>query len=159
MKKLYLIRHGEAESKRTRPDIDRNLDDIGRKEVALTAHEMLKKHINPSLILSSNAARAMETARIFAEVIGYKPADIVIEPDIYYTDANTLLEVLHRQNDKYDSILLAGHNPSISQLADVLSGNYNDPISTGGLVAFESDSGSWNLFEEEKVKFLFKIYP
>ncbi len=159
MKNLYLIRHGEAESKRTRPDIDRNLEDEGRKEVARTAHEMLKKDVKPKLILSSNAKRAMETATIFAEVIGYKPTDIALEPDIYYTDAKTLLQVLHRQEDKFDSILLAGHNPSISQLADVLSGNYNDPIPTGGLVAFESDSDSWNLFEKGKLKFLFKIYP
>jgi phosphohistidine phosphatase len=159
MKKLYLIRHGQAESKRVHPDIDRNLDDEGRDEVARTAHEMVKKNIKPSLIISSYANRALQTATIVAETIGYKPADIALESDIYYTDVQTLFEILHRQEDKYESILLAGHNPSISQLAGILSGEYNDLMPTGGLVAFETDSDTWNHFEKKNVSLLLRFHP
>ncbi len=159
MKTLYLIRHGKAESKEGGPDIKRNLEAAGRDEVSRTAEQLLEKHIKPSLILSSPANRACQTAEIVAEMLGYVMTDIVIEKDIYYTSEEALLETIYRQDDQFESILLAGHNPSITHLAGMLTKEYKDFMPTGGLVAFETDSESWNEFDKNKVRFLFSIYP
>ena len=159
MKTLYLIRHGKAEDKGGVPDIKRNLEHEGREEVSRTAEKLLAKHMKPSLILSSPANRAYQTAEIVAEMVGYRIADIIIEKDIYYTNEEVLFETIYRQNDQYESILLAGHNPSITHLAGILTIEYKDFIPTGGLVAFETDSESWNDFNKSKVSYLFSIYP
>jgi len=159
MRILYLIRHGKAEDKGGVADIKRNLEHEGREEVARTAEKLLAKHIKPSLILSSPANRAYQTAEIVAETLGYAIANILIEKDIYYTDEEVLLETICRQDDTHESILLAGHNPSITHLAGMLTTEYKDFMPTGGLVAFETDSESWNDFNKSKVSFLFSIYP
>jgi len=159
MKTLYLIRHGKAESKEGGPDIKRNLESEGRDEVSRTAEQLLAKHIKPSLILSSPANRAYQTAEIVAEMLGYRIADIAIEKDIYYTSEEVLLETICRQDDQYESILLAGHNPSITHLAGMLTNEYKNFIPTGGLVAFGIESESWNDFNKSKVSYLFIINP
>jgi phosphohistidine phosphatase len=159
MRTLYLIRHGKAEDKGGIADIKRNLEFEGREEVKRTAEKLLAKHIKPSLIISSPANRAYQTAEIVGEKLGYIIADILIEKDIYYTNEEALLETIYRQDDTHESILLAGHNPSITHLAGMLTQEYKDFIPTGGLVAFKIDSESWNDFNKSKVSFLFSIYP
>ena len=85
--------------------------------------------------------------------------NIVIEKDIYYTSEEALLETIYHQDDANESILLAGHNPSITHLADMMTQEYKDFIPTGGLVAFEIDSVTWNEFDRSGVRYLFSIYP
>ena len=159
MKTLYLIRHGKAEDKGGIADIKRNLEPEGEDEVSRSAEQLLAKHIKPSIILSSPANRAYQTAEIVAETLGYSTSDIVIEKDIYYTNEEALLETIYRQDDTHESIMLAGHNPSITHLAGMLTQEYKDFIPTGGLVAFKTDSESWNDFNKNKVRYLFSIYP
>jgi phosphohistidine phosphatase len=159
MKHLYLIRHGEAEDKGTRPDFDRNLTNNGRDEVSKTALDMIEQKIQPALIISSPATRALQTATIVADTIGYPAKDILKERDIYYTEFHKLIEILHDQDDQYESILLAGHNPSISQLAGMLANDSQEFLPTGGLVAFEIDSDNWNHFEKTKIRLLLSIFP
>ncbi len=159
MKHLYLIRHGEAEDKGTRPDFDRNLTDNGRDEVSKTALEMIEQKIQPALIISSPANRALQTATIVAETIGYPVKEILEEKDIYYTEVYKLIELLHEQDDQFESILLAGHNPSISQLAGMLAHDSQEFLPTGGLVVFEMESGTWNNLEKSKTRLLLSIFP
>jgi len=158
MKTLYLLRHGHAEDKGKGPDFERNLDDAGREEVRHTARQMQQLKIQPALVISSPANRALQTASLAAETIGYPPDKIVQERNIYYTDVSKLFEILHEQDDSFESILLAGHNPSISQMAGMLSTEIRDYMPTAGLVAFEIDSESWNDFEKNNVRFLYNIF-
>jgi phosphohistidine phosphatase len=159
MKTLYLIRHGHAETKARQPDHERNLDDAGREEVRITAEKMLAQQINPDLIISSHADRAMQSAEIIAAALGYNSKNIEIEKGIYYTDTETLENILEQQDDKYHSIVLAGHNPTITDLARSLSKEYIDSLPTGGLVAFELQTNSWSSFKDNNKKYLFHIYP
>lgn len=159
MKYLYLIRHGEAEEKGIRPDFERNLTSEGRKEVTKTASEMVKQKIHPSLIISSPAFRALQTAIIVAEIVGYPTSKIIQERDIYYTDASKILEIIQEQDDKLESLLLAGHNPSISYLAGMLSHESQEFMPTGGCMAYELETHTWNNFGKNKTRFLFSIFP
>jgi phosphohistidine phosphatase len=157
MKTLYLLRHGHAESKAV--DVNRHLDEGGREEVIITAQKMLEQKINPELIISSHATRAYQTAEIVAKELGYNPKNIEIENGVYYTDTETLENILMQQDDKYQSIILTGHNPTITSLAQILSPRFKDSIPTGGLVAFELLTNSWSSYMNNEKKYLFHIYP
>jgi phosphohistidine phosphatase len=159
MKTLYLLRHGHAETKAVQPDSSRNLDKEGRDEVQGTADKMLKGGINPELIISSHAIRAFQTAEIVAKTLGYNIKNIAIEKGIYYTDTETLIEVIERQEDKYQSILIAGHNPTITELAREISKAFNEQLPTGALAAFELHTNSWDNFMKNERKYLFCFYP
>jgi len=157
MKSLYLLRHGRAETKEKQPDIERNLDDEGRNEVRVTAEKMLKLGINPSLIIASNANRAYQTAEIVASTLGYNIKNIEIEKEIYHSGVDAMATVIENQDDKYQSILVAGHNPTISYLANSLDKSYKWTMETAELLAFELHANSWDTFMEHEIKLLFQI--
>lgn len=159
MKTLYLLRHGHAESKTKLPDSARNLDEEGREEVRITANKMLVMKILPQLMISSHANRALQTAQIAAQIIGYDPQYIRLERDIYYTDTETLIDVIRSQDDTFDRILITGHNPTITWLAQMLDSRYSDSMPTAGMLAFEIQSDSWNGFLQSAARLTGSIAP
>jgi phosphohistidine phosphatase len=159
MKTLFLIRHGHAETKSDVPDEARNLDDLGRKQVEHIAELMLKQGLRPDLILSSHANRAFQTAEIIAQKLAYPVKSIQIEKDIYYTDEDTLLDVITSQDDASQSILLAGHNPTISRLANHLSKEIKDSMVNAGLLIVECTSNSWSEIRSNTIKHLGYFEP
>ena len=159
MKTLYLLRHGHAEDKIKQPDISRNLHEEGKEEVKLTIENFIRQHPVPNLIISSHANRAYQTAEIAAKMMSYNPKNIELENNIYYSDTEAMREALERQDDKYQSILLTGHNPTTTWFASQLNPDYKDMMPTGGLVAFEINTNSWDSLSKSEAKLLFHIYP
>ncbi len=144
MKTLYLLRHGQAEPKQIEPDDTRNLTLTGQKESLLTAEKLLKEGLRPDIILSSHANRAHQTAQIVAETLAYPVKNILIERDIYYTDERSLLDLITGYEDKYASLMIAGHNPSISYLAKILSKNQSHDMPTAGVLVLQWQTTKWN---------------
>jgi phosphohistidine phosphatase len=160
MKTLYLLRHGHAESKAKQPDAERNLDAEGRGEAERTGEKLKKTEPLPQLIISSHANRAFQTAEIAARALDYNVKNILIEECIYRTDEGTILEVIQRQDDKYDVILLAGHNPHISEIATDLSNKeFNDSMPTAGIVGVQADVMSWADFAPHNTRLLLTLEP
>jgi phosphohistidine phosphatase len=117
---IYLFRHGIAEAaKAGRPDSSRALTDEGRKKTAEVVKTVRRAGVAPTLIVSSPYVRAVETARIAAEGLGYTG-------DIVHTEAlvphgspgNVWAELRDYRNEA--AVLLAGHEPLLSQLAAYL---------------------------------------
>jgi phosphohistidine phosphatase len=114
---LYLFRHGIAEDGRPgNPDSARQLTDEGREKAAAVAKMARRTGVRPSLILTSPYQRARQTAQIAAEELGF-------EGNILSTDSlvpdSTPENVWRSIRDHADetAILLAGHEPLLSQLA------------------------------------------
>jgi phosphohistidine phosphatase len=113
---IYLLRHGIAED--GYPDSERALTGEGKEKL----RRVLKRAgVKPSLILTSPYRRAVETAEIAAEVLGYS-GDIEraqsLTPD--GSPADVWEEIRARKNE--DAILLASHEPLMSATAAFLLG-------------------------------------
>jgi phosphohistidine phosphatase len=77
---IYLLRHGIAENHApTGKDADRRLTDEGREKLHRVLERARKAGVSPSLILSSPLKRALETAEIAAQELGYE-AEILRSP-------------------------------------------------------------------------------
>jgi phosphohistidine phosphatase len=117
---LYLFRHGIAEDARPgRPDANRALTDEGKKKVADVAKAARRAGVEPSLIVSSPYVRAVETARIAAEVFEYK-ADVVRTETLVPHGSPEKVWAELRDYREEAAILLAGHEPLLSHLASFL---------------------------------------
>lgn len=127
-KRLYIIRHAKAEDHALKEkDFDRNLIDKGRQRAKLIA-EKLKQDISlideRTLFLSSTANRAAETAEIFSQILGYPTDEIKWEPQIYEAHYLVLLKCINEISANYDSVLVFGHNPGLSDLVNYVSDRY-----------------------------------
>lgn len=70
-------------------------------------------------LIASPANRTRTTAHAFAQAMGDLPVEQV--HDLYGADVNTLMSVLNALPDKLCSVMLVGHNPGVSELAELVA--------------------------------------
>jgi phosphohistidine phosphatase len=153
MKTLTLLRH--AKSSWDEPglaDHDRPLNNRGEHDVPRMASRLADAGIRPSLILSSPALRAWTTAKLVAREIGYPIEFLQREPNLYLASAKTLIDVIGRQEKRFNNVVLVGHNPGLTDLAQHLVPGVTDNIPTCGLVSVFIDADEWDIRARDKVR-------
>lgn len=143
MKTLFLVRH--AKSSRddpSLPDRERPLDDRGRHDAPEMGKRLADRKVRPDQIMSSPAVRALTTAQLIADELGYERKDIVIDDRLYASSADALLAVIHALDKKLGSVMLFGHNPEFTDLAHRLSGEITD-MPTCAVARFRFDTKAW----------------
>ena len=117
---IYLLRHGIAEDARPgQPDSERALTAEGREKLRRVLKRASAGGGAPSLILSSPFRRAVETAAVAAEALGYDGKVVktpALVPDASPIDAWE--EVRSRKDER--AVLLASHEPLMSSLTAFL---------------------------------------
>jgi phosphohistidine phosphatase len=143
MKILYILRH--AKSSWDDPDLadfDRPLNDRGRTAAPFMGQLMQREGYVPSIILSSPAVRARETARL-AKDAGALDADIQFDERIYEASPQTLRQVVSELGDRFNSALIVGHNPGMEGFIRLLTGK-SESMPTAALAVIDLESQAWN---------------
>lgn len=153
-KTLYLLRHAKAKSTGIlTEDTDRPLSDKGFKDVNKLASKLQKKDLDFDLIIMSPAVRAITTAQIISHNLHIPRAHLVVNNELYGSEALALLKMISAVSKKIDSLMIVGHNPGLMGLASFLA---NEPIllSTCSLIKFSFDFKNWHeIFTERTSKF------
>lgn len=160
MKKVYIVRH--AKSSWDNPllnDSERTLNKRGKRDAPFMAKLLKKIENNPDLIISSPAVRAFSTAKIFAEVINYSRNKIRLETSIYEADINDLLLIISRLDDKIANVIVVGHNPSVTDFVNYVTGQNITNMPTCSICAIEFNFNSWKNILYEKGNLRFFEYP
>jgi phosphohistidine phosphatase len=146
MKRIYLVRHAQAASKKSgRSDFDRRLTKKGTKEAYRMAKRLKDRGVRPDILISSPANRALETAAVFAEVLGYPPLKVKIRKDLY-PDPNddALFGVIRDTDPRLEALMIVGHDPSLSRLGSSLDVHFNEALPKAGVAAFSFESSGWS---------------
>lgn len=159
MKHLYLIRHAKSSWDNNLIDKERPLNMRGKKDAPYMGAILKEKNINPDLIITSPAVRALTTAKIFSKKLNYPFEKIVIEPKIYAADSSNILKVIHELNDNYNLVMLFGHNPGITELAEYLSNKIILNIPTCGVFSIKCRIKSWEKLDNKNASFNSFEYP
>ena len=146
MKKLIFVRHSKAEEPTFAiSDFERSLTTKGKSTANAMSLRLKEKEKTTGVIMTSPAFRAIETALIFAGVFRIPAEEILIAGNIYYKfDLNTLHEELSRIREEVDTVTLFGHNPSFTELADILSREGCNFISKCGIVGISFKVSTWS---------------
>lgn len=111
---LYLARHADAEQKRPgMSDFERELTEIGRKNTEKMAIVLKRMNLKFDLIVSSPFVRAVQTAKIFRDVIGVQSEIITANELIPGSDFKSLLKML--SSFGVENILAVGHEPHLGE--------------------------------------------
>ncbi len=160
MKTIFLVRHSKAMPQGTTGnDADRMLTDVGVARTRSIAQYIVDNHALPDLILSSAAERAYTTAIILADQFGMKTESIVTNRYIYSGDENDLLDLISETDNAYQSVMLVGHNPSITYAANKLIKSLIDSLPTTGVVCIGLDTENWTDIKKAEKKLIFKVWP
>lgn len=135
--RLWLLRHGQAEP-RARTDAQRNLTDVGRREVEGAAAPLQDQSLQ--VILVSPYQRAQQTAEIVRQALGFTgPVETVpwLTPDSDPADAMLYLDRRTEQR-----LLLVTHQPLVGALGGWLVSGHRDaplPMATASLAELEGE--------------------
>jgi len=159
MKELILVRHAKSDwGTEFLKDIDRPLNERGYRDAYALSDWYAKNKTRPDLILSSTAIRALNTAFIFARRMDLAP--VRLEEKIYEAGTDRLLSVIRQQEGAYESIMLFGHNPSISNVCNNLSDDlFFDDIPTCGIVSYNLKMSSWVDLKSKTAKLNYFQFP
>lgn len=145
MKLVILVRHATAGDRDIDlPDFDRTLVKKGKKESTKMAKIFQSYQIVPDIWVSSPAPRAQETAEIFAKIFNI-PATKILQEEKLYTDnsAGAYMGVIHTMPSDQKSVIFFGHDPSISDFAALLAGNFEINFQKAGVVVIALLEESW----------------
>lgn len=141
---LYLVRHGIAEDIAPQGgDPERRLTQQGTLRTAMVAKGLKRLGVEFGCVVSSPYARARQTAEIIARVVNYSGEihlDKRLVPMTRFDDACDLI----REFGEYDSLLLAGHQPS---MGEIIGG-----IVAGGALIMEVKKASVTAIQVERMR-------
>src|SRR5688572_6672082 len=124
MRQLVLLRHATA-GERGAPDEDfgRVLTQEGRIEAARMGGWLADERLKPDYVLSSSAARALETAKLACKELGIPLKNVHRDTELYTCAPAGLLRRLATLPADARRVLLVGHNPTWEQVALHLTGD------------------------------------
>jgi phosphohistidine phosphatase len=147
MKTLYVLRHGQAAPETDAiSDFERELTKHGRAEVRRAAEHLLERRVLPTLILSSSATRARQTAEL---CVAAWPAGIQLIKleDLYLAGPARYRAALAARGQDHAKAMVVGHNPGLEALVDELT-QRSEHLPTAGLVEIELRVPFWSDLSE-----------
>lgn len=145
-RRLVVVRHAKAEAFAP-SDIERVLAPRGHRDAADLGTWLAGQGIEPDVAWVSVAARTRETWADLAAAAGW-----TLEPhydgQLYGTDEEGVLELVHATPDDAATVVVVGHNPTMAMLVQLLddgAGTTSGPLAIGDFptsaaVVFEVDT-------------------
>ncbi len=160
MKTLYIVRH--AKSSWDYPDLtdhDRPLLEKGKKRTKSIIDYLLDKNIKIDLIITSSALRSHETAKYLASALRYPVVDIKVDPQVYHADSEKLKDQFFDLSKRYQSVMIVGHNPAVTNFSNLFLNQKIDWLPTSGIVAVEFNTDEWDKIFDAEYSIRFIVYP
>jgi phosphohistidine phosphatase len=142
MKTVIIMRHAEAG--RHSDDYERALTPVGQDEAKRSAARILAGAPPVDWAVASAAVRAQTTAELVLAALGSK-APLSCRETLYESGTEVYLDVLREAPQSASCVLLVGHNPTVSALAQRLLGQ-TISLGTSEWLAVSSSASEWKRF-------------
>jgi phosphohistidine phosphatase len=142
---LYLVRHAKSSwSDVSLHDRERPLNRRGRKSAPDMGRRLKEQGHRPDLIISSPARRAFSTAKKIAKALDFDKSEIVTDEDMYFSGTGSMVSMLEKLDDRYQDVMIVGHNPAMTSLMNILGGAPVDNMPTCAIAVIAFDMASWS---------------
>jgi phosphohistidine phosphatase len=123
-RRLVLIRHAKAARPFGVPDEDRPLTGRGRRDAQAAGRWFAAEGPRPDLTLCSTAVRTRHTWEIVCRSL--KPVPTRYLPEVYDADGDDLVGLAVGAPESVKTLVVVGHEPTISVTALTLAGRRSD---------------------------------
>ncbi len=160
MKNVIVVRH--AKSSWENPglrDFDRPLNQRGHRDAPRMAEYIAQKVPHIDRILTSSAVRTRQTAEYFARAYGLSEMHVIPLDALYYSDVEQYEAQMRMCNDDWQTVMLIGHNPIITHIANEIQPGLTAKVPTCGVLWGTVDIDHWRDFDFSKVVLQEYVYP
>jgi phosphohistidine phosphatase len=147
MRSLILFRHGKSDWEIPfADDSERPLAQRGKDAARCMGRLLHQIHQVPDLAVSSSALRARDTLQLAARAGRWK-CPLRVEPGLYDTTSHAVLAWIRQLQEQPESLLLAGHEPTWSELAGRLVGRALMRVPTATMLRIDFEIEHWSQLE------------
>lgn len=160
MKRVIIVRHAKAVPYGYDNDFTRDLTDRGVNDAEKIGKELKRIGIIPDSMISSPANRALQTAHIFADNLGFDK-NRIIEIDNIYNGLTTseFIGLIRELPESANTAFFFGHNPAFEYFANNLLEHFNGEMPTCSTVAIDFNVDSWRKVQSRAGKTGFQLIP
>ena len=115
-RELLIFRHGKSDWSAGVDDYRRPLKDRGKRGAQRIGVWLAQQNIQPELVVTSPAERALVTAQKACKAMGGGDQGIHKDKRIYAAGLDELIEVLGDCSQDAGRVMLVGHNPGLEEL-------------------------------------------
>ncbi|HJZ40681.1 MAG TPA: histidine phosphatase family protein [Bacteroidales bacterium] len=149
-KTLHILRHAKSGwNSEGIADIDRPLKTRGVKSAYEISRKLKLQGLIPEQIISSPADRALHTAVIFARVFEINMENLQINNLLYESSSGKILDYIRKFSHDFDSVMIVGHNPDLTDLAGSLMKLPIEDIPTSGVVTLTFRCENWKKIDRD----------
>jgi phosphohistidine phosphatase len=165
MKQLLLTRHAEAEqATHFGKDFDRELNTTGYADASRMGKLLSSKvsdgvPLRVQVVYASPARRTRTTAQLICEQIGFDAEHVVFDPEIYQTSVRKLMLIINGLDEQYDTVMVIGHNPHLTYLAEMLSHAEIGSLLPCGVVCLVFEDQTWAEISASTGKIAWYVHP
>jgi len=100
------------------------------------------------------------TAKQVAEALSYPAEFLQTDRALYLASPREILDLVGSQEDNFFDLLIVGHNPGLTDLAnELLPGLGLDNLPTAGVVAMQFATLKWSELAQSDATLLYYDYP
>ena len=165
-KKIILIRHAKAERRDewSQDDILRPLSEFGKQSAQILAQYLRIVGVHPDHVVTSPAVRTRDTAMILCDHMRLE-GEPEIEERLWgimskKESVEVYLDIIHRQSQDRETLVIVGHNPEITDVFNYLSHEAAPEMRTGSVAILTLDSQQdWKSVTQESLHLIHYSTP
>ena len=147
MKRLTLIRHAKSDWEYPElDDHDRPLNKRGLEAAPKVGNYLMENDVNPDIMLSSTANRAITTAKLIAKKLQFRQQKIQPVKDLYLADIPDYEDIIRSLDDTAGNqhLMIVSHNPGTHELVQhITGGNEINRFTTCAVALIELNIDYW----------------
>jgi len=160
MKTLYIVRHAKAQLKSNDiNDIDRPLLRKGEVNTKFVIKYLMKNEAAIEMIITSHALRSLQTAKQFSSAFNLAEENIIIDSQIYFSGTEAIFNELYDISDCKRSLMIIGHNPSITSLVNYFIKDKIENLPTSGVFCIQFNTNKWQDIATTEGEEIFRLFP
>lgn len=159
-KTLIIVRHAHTfDPVPGQADHDRELTPEGRTQARQSAEWLKEQGAEPNKIVASSAKRTQATAGIFAGILLNDAAAYAPEKELFRASETEVLEFIQQHFGHEDSVMVVGHNPTVTQLAIRLGATSVSYLPPASVIILSFDIENWEDLKFHTGKLVAKYLP
>jgi phosphohistidine phosphatase len=157
---LLVMRHAHAEDTQPeRHDRERELTSKGNQEALLMGSQLAQRSLAINALYTSSAVRTKQTGSLISDVLKLERVSVLIQEDLYNSSIRTYLSFINNLPDDLKTVLMIGHNPAVSYLAEYLTNADLGSMPTAGICLIRFELNAWQDVSKGCGEMLEFLYP
>ena len=159
-RELILIRHTKSSwTDFSLRDFERPLKKDRTDDAKNMAKHLKELEVKPDLILCSPAKRTKQTADFFCEKLKYDFKKIQFDGRLYESCAEEYMSVIRETDEENKTLVVIGHNPSITDFSNQFLESKIDEVPTTGVVWLQFKNSNWEIYRTTPCQLKYLLTP